>query len=279
MENKRGVIGLIQAVVFDWDGTVMDYGAQAPVIALKQAFAYFGIQVPLANIRLDQGLNGLAHTKKLLRNSQIGFEWLSNYPDDSLNGAVEKVYQQYQRAIGPALKEAAHFKPGVKELVDYLNFQKIPYIATTKFPQSWLAQVLPLAAQQGFHPKANVTFEPGDTASSEINQIVDHLAGLSVTRPQNVIRIGDMPRDMLTGQTIQALSVGVVEGGQLIGLSEGEFDLLTIAEKNELRNQAVEKLEAAGADEVINQINELINLIVAINDVDTRHAAYQTVKD
>lgn len=105
---------MIQAVVFDWDGTVMDYGAQAPVIALKQAFAYFGIQVPLANIRLDQGLNGLAHIKKLLRNSQIGFEWLSKYPDDSSNGAVEKVYQQYQRAIGPALKEVAHFKPVLK---------------------------------------------------------------------------------------------------------------------------------------------------------------------
>lgn len=270
---------MIQAVVFDWDGTVIDYGAQAPVVALKRAFAHFGIRVPLADIRLDQGLNGLAHTKKLLRNSQIGFEWLSKYPDDSLNGAVKRVYQQYQQAIEPALKEAAHLKPGVKELVDYLNFQKIPYIATTRFPKSWLAQVLPLTAKQGFHPKANVTFERGDTASSEINQITDQLAGFSITRPQNVIRVGDMPRDMLAGRTIRARSVGVVAGGQLIGLSEGEFDLLTIAEKNELRNQAAEKLTAAGADRVINQMNELINLIATINNLDTRHSAYQTVKD
>lgn len=55
---------MIQAVVFDWAGTTIDYGSQAPIIAFKQAFAHFDIHIPTAEIRQDVGLDKLTHIKK-----------------------------------------------------------------------------------------------------------------------------------------------------------------------------------------------------------------------
>ena len=42
---------MIEAVVFDWAGTTVDYGCFAPVQVFMEAFAHFGIEVTMEEIR------------------------------------------------------------------------------------------------------------------------------------------------------------------------------------------------------------------------------------
>lgn len=48
--------GPLQAVIFDWAGTLVDFGSFAPTQVLIDAFAGFGIDITLAEARVPMGL-------------------------------------------------------------------------------------------------------------------------------------------------------------------------------------------------------------------------------
>lgn len=43
---------MIEAVIFDWAGTTVDYGCFAPVQAFMEAFGHFGIEVTMEELSL-----------------------------------------------------------------------------------------------------------------------------------------------------------------------------------------------------------------------------------
>ena len=89
----------IQAVVFDWAGTTIDYGSRAPIIAFQRAFAHFGIQVPEAVIRLDVGLDKAEHIAKLFAQPETWRAWLQAGNPGNRAEAIQSVYQQFQAEI------------------------------------------------------------------------------------------------------------------------------------------------------------------------------------
>lgn len=266
---------MIQAVVFDWAGTTIDYGSQAPIIAFKQAFAHFDIQISTAEIRKDLGLDKLTHVKKMMAIPEIQSKWLTKHPNSSIETAVTQIYQQFQKDIVAVLAETARLKPGMSALMTYLNTQKIQVASTTGYTQPMLDHVLPIAAKQGYAPKVNVTSEQtAGIGRPHADMLLRAAHELGITDAGKIIKVGDTVNDILEGKAAHAISVGVVEGGNLIGLSEAEFDALTQSEQAKRRQKATAELKAAGADYVINQIDELMQLIPAIN-VERQHAQPQ----
>jgi phosphonoacetaldehyde hydrolase len=45
-----------KAVVFDWAGTVVDFGSFAPMGVFVEAFAEFGVEVSVAQARAPMGM-------------------------------------------------------------------------------------------------------------------------------------------------------------------------------------------------------------------------------
>ncbi len=58
----------------------------------------------------------------------------------------------------------------------------------------------------------------------------------------------------------------MAEGGNLIGLSQQAFDQLTVEERARYRIKAAAILKEAGADEIINNLTDLIPLIESLDD-------------
>jgi len=61
----------ISAVIFDWAGTMVDYGSIAPVIAMRKAFADEGLTLSDVEIRADMGLSKRDHVAAILQ-SELG---------------------------------------------------------------------------------------------------------------------------------------------------------------------------------------------------------------
>lgn len=257
---------MIQAVIFDWAGTTVDYGSQAPIIAFKQAFDHFGIDIPTAEIRQDLGLDKLTHVKKMMSQPEIQSKWSSKYPGVSLEEAIQKIYRQFQKDIVAVLGETSQLKPGVLDLITYLQTQKIKYGTTTGYTQSMLDEVIASASKQGYQPTVNVTSEQTNgVGRPQADMLLLALHQLGISDPANVIKVGDTVNDIFEAKQAHAIAVGVVEGGNLVGLSEEEFANLTVAEQRGLKKKATDELRAAGADYVIDTIADLIRLIPAIN--------------
>lgn len=73
-EQKR-----VQAVVFDWAGTTVDYGCMAPVTALLRTFEAFGVELEPAEVREPMGLSKREHIQWLCSsNERLRKFWRAN---------------------------------------------------------------------------------------------------------------------------------------------------------------------------------------------------------
>lgn len=62
-------------VVFDWAGTVVDFGSRAPVLALIEAFASLGVAIDETEARRDMGRAKADHVRALLSEPRIAQAW------------------------------------------------------------------------------------------------------------------------------------------------------------------------------------------------------------
>lgn len=63
--------GRIEAVIFDWAGTTVDYGCFAPVEAFRQAFREVGIDPTAEELRGPMGLSKRQHVQKMFEMPRI----------------------------------------------------------------------------------------------------------------------------------------------------------------------------------------------------------------
>ncbi|MFR1296342.1 MAG: hypothetical protein ACLSBH_13430 [Coprobacillus cateniformis] len=56
----------IEAVIFDWAGTTVDYGCFAPVQAFHDAFEAYGLHPTFDEIRQPMGMLKIDHIKTML---------------------------------------------------------------------------------------------------------------------------------------------------------------------------------------------------------------------
>ncbi|MGQ4828643.1 phosphonoacetaldehyde hydrolase, partial [Enterococcus faecalis] len=56
----------VKAVIFDWAGTMVDFGCKAPVRALLDTFASVGVPITEAQARVDMGRAKRDHVAALL---------------------------------------------------------------------------------------------------------------------------------------------------------------------------------------------------------------------
>ena len=57
-------------VIFDWAGTMVDFGCRAPVNALLEAFGRRGVALTEQEVRRDMGKAKADHVRALLDNAQ-----------------------------------------------------------------------------------------------------------------------------------------------------------------------------------------------------------------
>ena len=65
----------VKAVIFDWAGTVIDFGCMAPVEALCEVFAGEGVELTAAEARADMGRAKLDHLRATLAAPAVAARW------------------------------------------------------------------------------------------------------------------------------------------------------------------------------------------------------------
>ena len=93
----------LKAVVFDWAGTMVDFGSRAPVIALQKMFKAEGFDVSEAEARADMGLAKRDHIRAMLSRAPLAGGWLERHGRAASEDDVVRLLE----AVGPAMQEAA----------------------------------------------------------------------------------------------------------------------------------------------------------------------------
>src|SRR5262245_47977987 len=87
--------GPLIAAVFDWAGTVIDYGSRAPVLAVTQTFADFGVPITTDEARGPMGRAKRDHIQAILDLPRIADSWREVQGKAADSAAVDLLYQAF----------------------------------------------------------------------------------------------------------------------------------------------------------------------------------------
>ncbi len=248
----------IEAVIFDWAGTTVDYGCFAPVQAFIAAFEEYGITPTLAEVREPMGMLKRDHIRTMMNMERIHEEWKRVHGRDFTEEDVEQVYLTSEKSILKIVNQFADPKPYVRETVKILRERGIKIGSTTGYTDEMMEIVVPEAALKGYSP--DCWFSPnsvGNFGRPYPYMIFENLKKLEVSSVSAAIKVGDTVSDIKEGLAAGMLSLGVVEGSSCMGLAEAEYMALSDREKEARCKKAEEKFLAAGASAVLKNLSEL----------------------
>lgn len=246
-----------KAVVFDWAGTMIDFGSFAPMGVFVEAFARFGVEVSIAEARAPMGLPKRDHIKAMLTASRIASAWADAQGHASDEAAVDRVYEVFLPLNEKVVADYADLVPGAAEVVAELRARGLKIGSTTGYTRSIMERVLPLAAKQGYAPDNLVCADdlpegrPGPLAMYQC--FID----LRAYPPSAVIKVDDTEPGIKEGVAAGCVTVGVTLSGNHVGHTPAQLAAMPESEVTKLRNAAASKLRAAGADHVIDTVKDL----------------------
>ena len=131
--KERNNMRNVEAVIFDWAGTTVDYGCFAPVQAFVEVFKHFGIEPTMQEVREPMGMLKIDHIRTMLHMPRIQKLWEEKYGQASTEEDVEKLYGLFEEKLMSILDRFAQPKPYVLEVVKELRARGIKIGSTTGY--------------------------------------------------------------------------------------------------------------------------------------------------
>ena len=250
-------------VMFDWAGTMVDFGSRAPVLALIEAFRLSGVPAEEAEARADMGRAKADHIRAMLAQPRLAAAWKEargKAPDEA---AAAEVLDTLQEPMIRLARETAHLVPGAAETVARLREEGITIASCTGYSREMMEAILPTAKAEGYAPDLVVC--ANETAQGRPSPLMVYkaCADLGIWPLTRVVKVDDAEVGMAEGRNAGCFTVGVAASGNAIGLSVEELAALDPADRADRVAAAGERLMAAGADEVIDSVADLIPVLEA----------------
>ena len=255
----------IECVIMDWAGTAIDYGCFAPVSAFLESFRAIGIEITAEEARRPMGLTKIDHVRTLFNMPRIGKCFENLYQRPWSEEDVLSRYEDFQRLLFSTLEKYTTPINHVVETIEKLRDMGIKIGSTTGYTKEMMDVVIPAAEAQGYHPDNCVTSDGLPGGRPYPYMIYKNMCDLAVPSRTSVLKYGDTISDIKEGVNAGVWTVGVIIGSNEMGLTEDEFEQLSEDERQKQMAAVRNRMYAAGADYVVNDITELPALIEAIN--------------
>jgi len=262
---QRQYQGPVQAVIFDWAGTVVDYGSFAPTQVLIEAFAGFGVAVTLAEARVPMGLPKRDHIQALGRIPAVAARWREAHGRELAPADVDAIYARFMPLQVERVAEFSRVIPGAVEVVDGLRARGVRTGSTSGYPREVMARLVPHAQAQGLrleHAVAGDDLKPGGRPGPWM--ILANLIELGVMDLAASVKVDDTEPGIQEGLNAGLWTVGVALSGNEVGLSEPEVAALPEAERRSRRDRAAARLSSWGAHYVIDTVAGLPEVLARI---------------
>lgn len=256
----------IEAVIFDWAGTTVDYGCFAPVKAFIEVFEEYEITPTIDETRKPMGMLKWDHIKTMMSMPRINNLWKEKHGRDFTDNDIDKMHDRFSDKLMGILHNYANPKPFVIETVQELRKRNIKIGSTTGYTDEMMSIVTNVAKENGYEP--DCWFSP--TSTNNIGRpypfmIYKNLETLKVECIKSVIKVGDTISDILEGKNAGVTTVGIIEGSSELALTEEEYNKLSEEEKLIKVEEITQRYKNVGADFVIKNLKDLPKLIDYIN--------------
>jgi phosphonoacetaldehyde hydrolase len=257
----------LQAVIFDWAGTVIDYGSFAPIYAFLHAFAKKGVEITLEEAREPMGMLKRDHIKEILKKERVRAVWLEKFNRDPDQEDINLLYHSFEKSLFVHLHKFTDPLPGVIETVDKLRERNIKIGSTTGYTREMMDVVEKYAMDKGYRPDFLVCADEVKRGRPFPFMIFQNMIQLEAFPPVQIVKVGDTVSDIKEGKNAGVWSIGIIKGSSELGLTEEEVAQLNMQEYERLANKVTEKFKSAGADYVIDSIVDLPPVLDEIEEI------------
>lgn len=251
----------VRAVIFDWAGTMIDFGCMAPVHALREVFDGEGVALSVAEARRDMGKAKLDHLRALLADRDVAARWQAEKGAMPNESDVARLYDRLVPAMTDAAAKTSVMIPGAVDVVKELRKLGVRIGSGTGYTRDMMAPILRNAAAQGYEPDTVVC--AGETPSGRPAPLMTWkaLIALDAWPARACIKVDDAPVGIEEGRLAGCWTVGLSASGNGVGLDRESFLALAPEERRARIARAAEPLKAAGADFVIEDVSQLMPIV------------------
>jgi phosphonoacetaldehyde hydrolase len=245
-------------VIFDWAGTMVDFGCRAPIRALLEAFGRHGVTLDEAAARVDMGKAKADHVRALLAAPRVRAAWTAANGTAPGEGDVSALMEDLAPLMREAAADAAELIPGAAKTAAALRSAGLKVGSSTGYTRAMMEPVLIRAAEHGYVPDHLVC--SGETPEGRPSPLMIYkaCAELGVWPLSRVIKVDDAEAGIAEGRAAGCFTIGVAASGNGIGLTQAALAALDPADRARRIKAAGDSLMAAGADMVIDTVADLV---------------------
>ncbi len=256
--------GPIQAVIFDWAGTIADFGSLAPVAAFTQLFAAHGVHLSVEEVRGPMGTEKREHIHRLCALPHVAAAWRDRYGATPDEATIDRLYREFTPLQIAAIRETAQLVPRCREVVTALRGRGVRIGANTGYSRDMLEVLSTAAAEQGYRPDSSVCATEVPRGRPFPQMSLKNAIELEVETVHACIKVDDSTPGIEEGLNAGMWTVAVAISGNEVGLSKADWEALAPAEQQQRRYVAYTRLRAAGAHYVIDSIADLLPYVELI---------------
>lgn len=257
----------ISCVIMDWAGTAVDFGCFAPLNAFIKAFAEEkALEINYKQAREPMGLLKIDHIKAILNMPEVNQKFQAQHNRSWTAADVNEIYVNFEKHLFASLSDFTTPIPHVIETLNTLRKEGIQIGSTTGYTQAMMNVVSPGAAKKGYVVDNLETPDGLPAGRPAPYMIYKNMIALNIPSTDQVVKVGDTIADIKEGVNAKVWSIGVITGSNEMGLTEAEHHSMPLERLNHLKEQVRERMLAAGADYVLDNITELPACIAQINE-------------
>ncbi|HSI50773.1 MAG TPA: phosphonoacetaldehyde hydrolase [Ideonella sp.] len=251
----------LKAVVFDWAGTLLDFGSCAPMGAFVRLFERYGVVLSIDQARGPMGMAKWDHIHALGQLPEVAAQWLARHGQPFNDADVDHLYEVFTPMNAAVVADFAEAIPGAPLMLAALRARGLKIGSTTGYNRPIMQVLTPLAQAQGLVTDNLVC--AGDLAEGRPSPLMMYrcFADLGVWPPHGVLKVDDTGVGLQEGLNAGSWAVGVAVSGNAMGLSFAEWQLLPASEQGLRREKAASQLREAGAHYVVDSVAELLPVL------------------
>jgi phosphonoacetaldehyde hydrolase len=255
--THRPYRGRLQAVILDWAGTTVDHGSLAPIRVLQKIFSARGIEITEEEARRDMGVLKKDHIRAVLGIPRVAAAWQRRYQKAPGEKEVESLFTDFIPQQMACLVECSAMISRVTDTVERLRDRGLKIGSTTGYTRPLMDILLPHAAGQGYAPDCVLC--PDDVGAGRPFpwMIYENAIRMKIYPLEAVVKIGDTLSDIEEALNAGTWAVGVTQTGNMIGVTEEQWQAFPRDAQQARLEDARRKLLAAGAHYVIDTLAEV----------------------
>lgn len=256
----------VQAVIFDWAGTTVDFGSFAPTKIFVEAFAEFDIDISLDEARGPMGMGKWDHIRTLCNEPRIAGCWQDVFNRLPTDDDVTMIYKRFMPLQIEKIADYSDLIPGTLEVIAGLRAEGVRIGSCSGYPKVVMEKVVALAGQKGYEADYVVATDEVPNGRPWPAQSLQNVIALGISDVAACVKVDDTAPGLLEGRSAGMWTVALLMSGNALGLGWDEYQALPDSERHIQRARIQAQLEPCGAHYYIDTIADLPDVIAHINE-------------